>query len=272
MLCAALATAFAAAVAPAAAAAQDGRSPYHVHWVADASLTGAAAVAWVVPSLLTDQLVTPSCPCDASELNALDRGVAGIDRPGPALASDLLVGTLYPLGFALDALDVGSHGEAFTSWAQDAMVMAEALAINGALSALLKVAADRPRPLTYGKAADDPALHDRGNFVSFYSAHTAGAFAVGSSYAFTFAHRHPDSPARYAVYAAALALGSTAGLLRVVSGRHFPTDVLVGAVAGSAIGLLVPWLHLRAGAERLGVAPVRSGAMFVLDLPTGTMP
>ena len=34
---------------------------------------------------------------------------------------------------------------------------------------------------------------------------------------------------------------------RVLSGRAFYTDVIAGAVAGVAVGTLVPWLHLRTG-------------------------
>jgi membrane-associated phospholipid phosphatase len=40
---------------------------------------------------------------------------------------------------------------------------------------------------------------------------------------------------------------------RVASGDHFPTDVAVAAVAGTAIGVTVPWLHLRRGSERISV-------------------
>jgi membrane-associated phospholipid phosphatase len=34
--------------------------------------------------------------------------------------------------------------------------------------------------------------------------------------------------------------------LRVEAGKHFRTDVLTGAVVGSAVGLLIPYLHRRA--------------------------
>jgi membrane-associated phospholipid phosphatase len=47
------------------------------------------------------------------------------------------------------------------------------------------------------------------------------------------------------VYGAVIAGGGTTGLLRVLAGKHFPTDVIVGAVAGSAVGLTVPFLHRR---------------------------
>lgn len=40
-------------------------------------------------------------------------------------------------------------------------------------------------------------------------------------------------------------LAATTAILRVQAGKHFYTDILAGAVAGSAIGLLISYLHRR---------------------------
>jgi membrane-associated phospholipid phosphatase len=42
-----------------------------------------------------------------------------------------------------------------------------------------------------------------------------------------------------------MAIASIEPVLRVYSGDHFPTDVIIGAVAGSAIGLFFPAVHRR---------------------------
>jgi hypothetical protein len=42
-----------------------------------------------------------------------------------------------------------------------------------------------------------------------------------------------------------MAIASIEPILRVYSGDHFPTDVIVGAVAGSAVGLFFPAVHRR---------------------------
>ncbi len=219
-----------------------------------------SAAAWVTPRLFLRDLVTPSCPCASHGLNALDRGVAATSRKAPAIASDVLIGATYLSAFALDAVDVGnSHGEAF-GWLQDATVIAETLTLNGALAQGAKLAFQRPRPLLYGRTAGDPARRDPDNYLSFYSEHTSAALAAGLSYAQTFALRHPQSPYRSVVYAGAVVLGSGIGSLRILSGKHFPTDVLTGAVVGSALGLLVPWLRLRAPDVQLSAAVLPTGA------------
>jgi membrane-associated phospholipid phosphatase len=85
---------------------------------------------------------------------------------------------------------------------------------------------DRRRPSTgIGKQPDSPSMP---------STHTANAFA----YTVAAGCRSPD----LAVPLAALAI--TVGWSRLALNRHFPTDVLAGAVLGSSIGLTI------AGARR----------------------
>jgi membrane-associated phospholipid phosphatase len=40
---------------------------------------------------------------------------------------------------------------------------------------------------------------------------------------------------------------------RVADGRHSPSDVIVGAVMGTAVGIVVPLLHARPQPRRLGL-------------------
>jgi membrane-associated phospholipid phosphatase len=174
---------------------------------------------------------------------------------------DVGVASVYVLSVLFDALDVAQSHEPVTSWLSDVVVLAEALFVNGAVNEVAKISATRPRPLLYNRAAGDPLLHDPENYVSFYSAHTSSAFALGLAYAQTFALRHPKSPWRAAVYAAAVTVGTAIGVSRVAAGKHFPTDVLTGAAAGTAFGLVIPWLHTRAPQAQLSVqlAPVGMG-------------
>ena len=44
-------------------------------------------------------------------------------------------------------------------------------------------------------------------------------------------------------YLAATGVTAWTGVLRVRAHKHFPSDVLVGGLAGAAVGILVPELH-----------------------------
>ena len=81
------------------------------------------------------------------------------------------------------------------------------------------------------------------NYASFPSGHTAVAMASMTTFAFLFQRRHPSSPWRYAVWAAAPLLAFGAGALQMSTGNHFPTDLLGGALLGGTVGIVNPWLH-----------------------------
>jgi len=248
------------------ARADEARNPYSVDWARDLSVTGVAAAGWIGPELLRNQLVNPSCPCSVRDLNPLDRSTGRVQHAAPKLASDIGIASVYALSFALDALDTGVNRDDLTSWLEDAVVIAQALAINGALNAVAKVSFSRPRPLLYGRPGTDPALVDGENYASFYSEHTSGAFAAGLAYAQTFALRHPKGPARFIMYAAAFAAGSAIAALRVSAGMHFPSDVLVGAIVGSTVGMTVPWLHARHPTLQLSLVALPTGAALSFSL------
>ncbi len=86
--------------------------------------------------------------------------------------------------------------------------------------------------------------------MSFYAGHVSTAFATLSMAAYTARRRHGEHVWPWIV---AGLLGTSVAVERVASGHHFPTDVATGAVAGTAIGITVPWLHLRHGQPRLAI-------------------
>jgi membrane-associated phospholipid phosphatase len=227
--------------APAAAQSDGAGSVYRIHWPADLTTMAVAGAAWLTPELFLDDLVTPKCPCERVDVPAIDRVALGRSSSFSGDASQVAVLTMLSLPPLLDALDVRLSGGSWAHVGEDVLVMSEALLVNGGINELAKVAVQRPRPFAY----DGRSLSDSDSYLSFYSAHTSNAFAVGMAYASTFALRHPDSDYRYLVYGAVIAGGGTTGLFRVLAGKHFPSDVIVGAMVGSAVGLTVPLLHRR---------------------------
>ncbi len=102
-------------------------------------------------------------------------------------------------------------------------VGASALACN----LVLKPCVDRMRPydlLGYADTLLIPPLHD----ASFPSGHTAACFAAATAFY-----------ARNRVWGcAAYVFGALMGFSRLYLGVHFPTDVLAGAVVGTAMAAL----------------------------------
>jgi membrane-associated phospholipid phosphatase len=151
----------------------------------------------------------------------------------------------------------------------DALVTGQAVVLNVALNQWIKLAVHRPRPFVYSLTDGNELLNENGSYYSFYSQHTSVAFAAGISYARTYALRHPTSGRRWLVYIAAIGGASAVGSMRVLAGRHFPTDVMTGAAAGVGMGLLVPWLHQKGTIPNLTAVPVPSGAAVSLRVPFG---
>jgi membrane-associated phospholipid phosphatase len=204
---------------------------------------GLSAATWLVPQLFIGDLVSASCPCDRVDLPAIDR--VALDRSSSriALGSHVLVAAMLVAPVALDVIDVRRAGGDWRVAGEDLVIMGEAVLVDGALDEVVKLAVQRPRPRVYTNLPGELAKPD--NYLSFYSGHTSTAFAAGMSYATTFALRHPDSPWRWVIYGGAAVAGSAVGSLRVLAGRHFTTDVLAGALAGTVVGLAVPRLHRR---------------------------
>jgi undecaprenyl-diphosphatase len=113
--------------------------------------------------------------------------------------------------------------------------MAESLVWTTAATAVLKVGVGRLRPVMYTARALE-AAHDTDNLRSFPSGHASAAFAVATAY--WLARRDLNGEPGVAGWCAAGA-AATVALLRVVGGKHFPTDVLAGALLGIAGGAAV---------------------------------
>jgi membrane-associated phospholipid phosphatase len=119
-----------------------------------------------------------------------------------------------------------------------ALVLAVVVVASGLVNSALKMAIGRERPSHLDQAPGQervlsfhgPAMGiHNSTFQSFPSGHTASAFAIATCLA-TF---YPAAaPVTYTVAA-------WAGVNRVVSHQHFPSDVVAGALVGHVVSL---WL------------------------------
>jgi membrane-associated phospholipid phosphatase len=231
-------------------------------------LVGAA-----VPSVALGLWVTPSLPSmtngfrtDDDEIGRFDRVALGRYEDAPATASDALVGVSIVLPVAYHALEAAlyrrgysrARGRGFLArYGTDLVVYGQALAINELLTQILKASIRRPRPYTYLDPADieDPTrraelieeqmAHDAA--WSFPSGHTSAAFAASTAGA-TLLTLELLGRAHWAIAVAWIGgtgIAATTGAMRVLAGRHFPSDVVTSALLGSAVGVAVPLAHWR---------------------------
>jgi len=138
---------------------------------------------------------------------------------GDAPIGMMLIGTAYLAG----------RWSGHDRFAGAASLSAEAVLDTGLWVTVLKGLSARTRPNSTGRFFQyrPPEGQQVG---SFPSGHTAGAFAAASVFAGMYREDHPWVP--WAAYGTA----SLVGMSRIALGRHFPTDVLVGAFIGDSFG------------------------------------
>jgi membrane-associated phospholipid phosphatase len=107
----------------------------------------------------------------------------------------------------------------------------------------------RIRPYVYNDDVPMDNKLDSNARRSFYSGHTTNAFASAVFFSVTYSRYYPDSRWKPYVWGGSLGLASLVGYLRYEAGKHFPTDILMGAAVGSTIGFLIPHLHRNKDSE-----------------------
>lgn len=120
---------------------------------------------------------------------------------------------------------------------------AETIALAYGAKELCKLLVSRPRPYMYFEGAPQEEIENGDWDASFISGHATLSFAAASFTSFLFCQYFPDSNWKIPVILSSYALATTTSVLRLASGNHFLTDVLCGAVIGSGIGILVPYLN-----------------------------
>lgn len=118
---------------------------------------------------------------------------------------------------------------------------------------ILKKVIDRPRPYTYFEGAPENEKDDWNN--SFPSGHTTLSFASAGFVSYVFSRYYPDSKWKIPVIAASYTAATATAVLRIMSGNHFMTDVITGALLGTLWGIGIPMLHTLGDNVEMGVTP-----------------
>lgn len=128
-------------------------------------------------------------------------------------------------------------------WFTIGTMYVETMLLANGIKEWTKLLVYRARPYMYFDGYPQDKLEDGDWNCSFPSGHTTMAFASAAFTTMVFCQCFPNSQWNYAVAGAAFGIAAITGGLRMASGNHFFTDVLVGAVIGTACGFAVPYMH-----------------------------
>lgn len=188
---------------------------------------------------------------DPTRLNPLDRTVIGNRSKLAATGSDLLLSTTMILPHVVGFIDsLARDSKDPNRWSplvRDGWIMLETMSATFLVTNMVKFTQRRARPYAYDSRLARKERGDTEASLSFFSGHTSIAFSMATSFSYLYTKRHRGSPLVALVWTGSHLLASSTAILRVAAGKHFWSDVLVGAAVGSGMGLAVPALHDAAG-------------------------
>lgn len=125
-------------------------------------------------------------------------------------------------------------------------MFAQALALQNTLNLTVRSMKFWPRPYMYAESGDgaEAAKDAEGEaYGSFFSGHASAAFTVAVFTGEWFSEMYPNSRYKPLVWAGSLSLAGFVGALRIAAGKHYVSDVVVGALAGAGISAAVIEIH-----------------------------
>lgn len=175
---------------------------------------------------------------DRSNVNRFDRYACSQWNPSVAKGSDIVAigSVLLPAYFAF-------NNNSKKDFIPIANVTIQSLLLSQSIANLTKFS-KRNRPFLYNNEVGIEHKIKPDARMSFFSAHTTTVSATCFSFAFAHSTYYKDSKANPYIWSAACVLPAIEGFLRVKAGKHYPTDVIVGYLAGLGSSWLMHKMHL----------------------------
>jgi membrane-associated phospholipid phosphatase len=214
------------------------------------------ALLWMGATYGRTILIRPQCPiatetCTKESVLPIDRLSIGMEDSQAdfySYATQNLSGVfaiVAPAAWTTALLLLGelSFFAALAIFGTDLLILVQTTFWNGLLTEISHLISQRPRPFVYL----DPLTRgiDPAHYTSFYSGHTSFAAAASTSvFLILLARKAPRALLFVAAIIGQGLIFSTA-YFRILAGRHFLTDVICGAIAGSTIAWLIVHFHRR---------------------------
>jgi membrane-associated phospholipid phosphatase len=232
--------------------AQD--SPWHVSYPREGAVIGALGAG----SLLLSTVPTDTSTRWEHELLPWDHSVRGHHSDSASARSD----TIAALTVAAPVFAVMGGG-VDESAAHRGMIYVESVSLAMFLNATAKYLVQRPRPYVYSTDPDVVRMvegQEKDSHLSFFSGHSALVFTAAVAGSYLYGAQSPDEASRATLWGVELAMASATASLRVRAGKHFYSDVILGALVGAGVGATVPRLYLDAS-DRYSPSAAEVGAM-----------
>lgn len=226
-----------------------GRATFDVDPIADTGIivlaSGFSAVLELINSTGEIRPQKISSTFDRNKLIGIDRASIGA-KPSARAGTLSNLGLGVAVAFAVvDPFMSGLREHSVQTGLVDAMLYAESASLTFAFTDMVKLAVRRPRPGAYAAGGGDPDYENPStdSALSFFSGHASVTATIGATATYLAFTRSPHTARPWITLALATAATAFVSVERVQAGKHFPTDVLAGAVAGAGIGVIVPHLH-----------------------------
>jgi membrane-associated phospholipid phosphatase len=209
--------------------AENLRAFRHKFW-----LVLAPALIWAILFLLRKYTIQPWCavtptPCTSDQVNAFDQWAFHFNNIQYDRYSTIIQDSMAVFVFLFPFLiySTRSLARAF----QEAWLMLQISLWNGVGLEVARAIVQRPRPLVFRSPMEDGLnIHQ---YTSFYSGHTSFVALASLGMYFMICRRFPNQKwIQINFFFLFLSLSVLTGALRVMGGRHYPTDVIAGFTIG----------------------------------------
>jgi membrane-associated phospholipid phosphatase len=213
-------------------------APYTLKKPLDFTISGigllhATANFVVKPSSSALQMMPPN-----PKLPPPDRWFDYTYRPKIARGSDITAATTVALPIA-----VLLAGNIQSNKVVPVIVAAEAMWMTWNLTESVKHLVKRNRPLVYAANTPDEIRFTRDARLSFPSGHTSMVFCMATAFHLALKQYNiPLAERRWLSGSAWMLAAGTAGM-RVIAGKHYPSDILAGAALGFGTAYLMHHIH-----------------------------
>ena len=221
------------------------RPEYKIDFGTDIPLTLSAGGMFGLGMFLYSRMDTPATLKDKDDFLPWDKPLIGRYSENADKASDigsvLAVAPLVVGGIAWH--DGSSSGAEFATFS---LMFVQAIGISNGLNLTLRSLEIWPRPYMYAESGEGREKAESAKseaYGSFFSGHTTAAFTVATFTDQWFRTAYPNSPYKGIMRASAYSLATLESVLRIAAGKHYFTDVLVGALVGTGVSIGILEMH-----------------------------